>query len=46
MIGQPVMTVQLGESPLTKIKLNANTGYYLVKVITGDHAYTGKVFIN
>ena len=46
MIGQAMMHQQLSESPLTKLTLSGTPGYYLVKVITGDHAYSVKVFIN
>ena len=46
MIGQPVMHQQLCESPMTKIILNLTTGYYLIKVITADNAYSNKVLIN
>jgi hypothetical protein len=46
MIGQPVMSSHLSENPLTRINLSGSTGYYLVKVITGDNAYSCKVFIN
>jgi hypothetical protein len=30
---------------LAQFSLNTGTGYYLVKVITEDNAYTSKVFI-
>jgi hypothetical protein len=46
MIGQQVMERQLNENPLTSITLNGAAGYYLVKVVTGDHVCSGKVFIN
>jgi hypothetical protein len=46
MIGQPVMQQPLGENPLTRISLSGATGYYLVKVVTGDQVYSVKVFIN
>ncbi len=46
MIGQPVMQQQLSENPLTRINLRGATGYYLVKVVTGDQVYSTKVFIN
>ncbi len=45
MIGQPVMQRPLSENPLTMISLSGATGYYLVKVLTGDQVYSGKVFI-
>ena len=45
MIGQPVMQQQLGEIPFTRISLSGATGYYLVKVVTGDQVFSGKVFI-
>ncbi|MCX6265843.1 MAG: T9SS type A sorting domain-containing protein, partial [Bacteroidetes bacterium] len=46
MIGQPIMHQLLGETPVTRISLNAPIGYYLVKVVTSDHVYSTKVFIN
>jgi hypothetical protein len=46
MIGQQVMKLQLDGNPVTKISLSGITGYYLVKVITGENTYSGKVFIN
>ncbi|MCX6303791.1 MAG: choice-of-anchor D domain-containing protein [Bacteroidetes bacterium] len=46
MIGQPVLHQQLGQSSVTKLTLTAPTGYYLVKVITSDRAFTTKVFVN
>jgi hypothetical protein len=46
MIGQPVMSSHLSENPLTKINLSGSTGYYLIQVVTGKNAYSGKVFIN
>jgi len=46
MIGQPVMHQSLSENPLKRINISGATGYYLVKVVTGDHVYSGKVFIN
>jgi hypothetical protein len=45
MIGQPVKRQPLDENTLTKISLTGCTGYYLVKVITGDGVYSGKVLI-
>ena len=46
MIGQPVMQQQLGENPLTSFAFSRATGYYLVKVVTGEQVYSGKIFIN
>ncbi|MCX6266583.1 MAG: T9SS type A sorting domain-containing protein [Bacteroidetes bacterium] len=46
LIGQPVLHREFNGSPLTRIDLNVKTGYYLVKVITGDHAFSSKVFVN
>ncbi len=45
MIGQQVMQQQLSENSLARINLNGATGYYLVKVVTGDQVFSGKVFI-
>ena len=46
MMGQLIMQQKLNGSNLTKISLNVSAGYYLVKVITGENVYSGKVFIN
>ena len=46
MIGQPMLRQPLGENALTKISLSGCTGYYLVKVLTGENVYSVKVFIN
>ena len=45
MMGQLIMQQNL-TSDLTAISVKAGTGYYLVKVVTSNHAYSGKVFIN
>lgn len=44
-IGQAIMHKKLSADNLVQFSLNANTGYYLVRVITADNAYTSKVFI-
>ena len=44
-LGQIVLQKTLTGSYLTEIKLNASTGYYLVKVVTVDKVYTSKVYI-
>ena len=46
MIGQPMLRQPLGDNALTKISLSGCTGYYLVKVLTGENVYSVKVFIN
>ena len=46
MMGQLLQQQKRTTGHLTKINFIGITGYYLVKVITGDSAYTGKVFIN
>ncbi len=46
MIGQPMLRQPLGENALTKISLSGCTGYYLVKVLTGENVYSVKIFIN
>jgi hypothetical protein len=46
MIGQPVMQQQLSENTLISIPFDGVTGYYLVKVVTGEQVYSGKIFIN
>jgi hypothetical protein len=43
-LGQ-VMAHQYLSGDLTKINLVASSGYYLVKVITAESTYTGKVFV-
>ncbi len=45
LMGQQMMQQKLNEGALTKISLDAVTGYYLVKVITNQKAYSGKVFV-
>jgi hypothetical protein len=45
MIGQPVMRQPLSETALTSIKLSESSGYFLIRVITADDAYSGSVFI-
>jgi hypothetical protein len=44
-MGQTLLQQKLTTNTLTPINLNASTGYYLVKVVTADNAYTSKVFI-
>ena len=46
MIGQQLASQKLNRNSVTKLSLNAPTGYYLVKVVTGDQAVSAKVFIN
>ncbi len=43
-LGQ-VMALQNLSGDLTKINLDASTGYYLVKVVTAESTYTAKVFV-
>ena len=43
-LGQIMMQQKLSDN-LAQFSLNTGTGYYLVKVITEDNAYTSKVFI-
>jgi len=45
LMGQQLMQTRLSGTTLTKINLNSPAGYYLVKVITGQKTYSGKVFI-
>lgn len=45
LMGKQMMQTKINEGTLTKINLNAPTGYYMVKVITDQKAYSGKVFI-
>lgn len=46
MMGQLMVQQKLTGSNLTKISLNTGTGYYLIKVVTGNNVCSGKVFIN
>ncbi len=46
LMGQLMMQQQLTDGSLTRISLNAPTGYYLVKVVTGEQVFTSKVFIS
>jgi hypothetical protein len=39
------MQHELGDNKLTTLNLSGSTGYYLVKVITGENSYSGKVFL-
>jgi hypothetical protein len=44
MMGQQMVHRKLSENALTKITLDAPPGYYLVKIITRNTTYTGKVY--
>ncbi|MCX6279262.1 MAG: hypothetical protein NT004_14375 [Bacteroidetes bacterium] len=46
MMGESMITYPLGNTPVTMIKMDVGSGYYLVKVITRDRLFSGKVFIN
>jgi hypothetical protein len=46
MMGKAVSHQKLSQEPVTKINMNNETGYFLVKVITPDQLISGKVFIN
>jgi hypothetical protein len=46
MMGQLVATSALNGNASCRLNLNVPVGYYLVKVISSDHAYSTKVFIN
>jgi hypothetical protein len=45
LMGQQLMQHELGDNKLTTLNLSGSTGYYLVKVITGENSYSGKVFL-
>jgi hypothetical protein len=45
MMGQAMIRQPLDNTSVTKILMNGGSGYYLVKVITADHLFSGKVFI-
>ncbi|MCX6305086.1 MAG: YDG domain-containing protein [Bacteroidetes bacterium] len=46
MMGQIIATSALNGSSNCTLNLNLPTGYYLVKVVTSDQAYSSKVFMN
>ena len=45
MVGQLLLQQKLENSALTRIAITGPSGYYLVKVVTGQKTFTGKVFI-
>ncbi len=45
LLGQQILHQPLSGSELTKIELNARPGCYLVKVITPEKTYSGKVMV-
>jgi hypothetical protein len=45
-MGQEILEKPVSAITLNKISLNVNTGYYIVRVITKDKAFTGKVYLN
>ncbi len=45
-MGQMIAKAGLDGNSMCKLNLNAPTGYYLVKVVTGEQAVSAKVFIN
>ena len=45
-MGQMIAKSGLDGNSMCKLNLNAPTGYYLVKVVTGEQAVSAKVFIN
>lgn len=45
MVGQLLLQQKLENSALTRIAVKGPSGYYLVKVVTGQKTFTGKVFI-
>jgi len=45
MMGQEILQEQTSGEELVKISPNVETGYYLIKVQTGDKLFTEKVFI-
>ena len=46
MMGQLIASTRLNRNATCKINLNVPTGYYIVKVVSNDQTYSGKVFIN
>ena len=45
MIGQKLVVVKTHNEPLYQIKIQAVTGYYIVKLTNGQKAYTEKIFV-
>lgn len=45
LLGQQILHQRMAEGSLSKIAVNGPSGYYLVKVVTGQKSFTGKVFI-
>jgi hypothetical protein len=45
LMGQQLMQQELSDNKLTKLNFSGSTGYYLVKVITNENSYSGKVFL-
>jgi len=45
LMGQQILHQKMAEGSLSKITINGPSGYYLVKVVTGQKTFTGKVFI-
>jgi hypothetical protein len=45
LLGQKVTTMPLDGGTLNKLNMNLEQGYYLVEVISNDHAYHGKVYL-
>ncbi len=46
MIGQTVKELPFSENPLTSFNISGAAGYYLVMVVTDNHVYSAKVFID
>ena len=45
LMGQEIISEQYAGEPLAKIKVSSGTGYYVVRVLTENNAYSEKVFI-
>jgi hypothetical protein len=46
MLGQEITHKPISASTLNEYTFNLPTGYYVVRVITKDKAYTGKVYMD
>jgi hypothetical protein len=44
-MGQEILSRELGNTPLNKFTVDGGSGYYIVKVISGSGVYSEKVFI-
>jgi hypothetical protein len=45
-LGRELYTCNVPDSPVSKYDIDLPTGYYVVKLVTGESAYSKKVFIS